>query len=272
MLKSFDIFPKAKETELTVRTNAGGILSLLSLLFLVVSVAFEVVGYSELRTKSKMVLNEKPLPPVLPIELDIEVANNCSNLHFDFTNTKRTMNIDAEVRKNFVQRGSKCVIHVDVQAPNVPASFHIGLGESYWNDKGDHSHMWFTVEDRNLSHRINLLRFGEGENSLAGGTELVFPRPTAYMITYRLQLVPVTNGTRLGYQAIPSIAKTNLEKIRTRGIPAVIFQWNFAPIGIEATRGREPVINLVCHLLAVTGCFFVCVRFIDSTAFAMKMF
>lgn len=271
MLKSFDIFPKAKESELTVRTSAGGLLSLASLAFLILSVAAEIYRYTLLQTETRMVLNERPLPSTLPIELEMEVFNNCSNLHLDFTNTKRTIAIDADVQQDFVQRGDRCAIRAVARAPNVPASFHIGLGESFWNDKGEHAHMWFTVENRNLSHRISVLRFGDGENSLAA-TVLSFPRPIAYMVTYRLQLVPVTNGTRIGYQAIPSIAKTNLEKVRTRGIPAIVFQWNFAPIGIETRRGREPVINLLCHLLAITGCFFVGVRFIDSIAFKLKVF
>lgn len=271
MLKKCDIFPKAKDSELTVRTNAGGILSIASVVFLFMSIAIEIKRYTVVNTTNKMVLNERQLPSVLPIYLDMEVENNCTNLHFDFTNIKRTMNVEANVSKQFTQRGGTCLIRLEMQAPNIPASFHIGIGESYWDKRSEHSHMWHTVPNRNLSHKINVLKFGEGDVSMDGGTSLVFPKPAAYMVTYHMQLFPVMKGGAVGYRAVASIAKTNLEKIRTRGIPAVIFQWTFAPIGIDSAQVREPVINLVCHLLAVAGCFFVVVRFIDSFVFKLKM-
>lgn len=272
MLASLDVFPKAAETELTVRTNAGGFLSLASFAFLIIAIGSEIRQYADVRTATKMVLNEHPLPPLLPIAAEVEVANNCSFLHFDLTNVKRTFELEALVHKSFTQKGDKCVVRVNVSAPNVPASFHIGLGESFMKN-GEHDHMWITLENRNLSHTVNWIRFGDVEMvSPLDGTSLVFAKANPYMITYSLQLVPVTVGFGTGYRAIASVAKTNLEKMRTKGMPGIIFRWNFAPIGIDTATVSEPVIGVVCHVLAVVGCFFVFVRFIDSIVFMMQVY
>ena len=64
--------------------------------------------------------------------------------------------------------------------------------------------------------------------------------------------------------------KTNLDKIRTRGITAIIFEWNFSPIGFRRTKAHEPIINLISHLCAICGCFFVFVRFLDSFSFCLS--
>jgi hypothetical protein len=92
---------------------------------------------------------------------------------------------------------------------------------------------------------------------------LILPKPTADMIRYFAQLIPVRKGRRLGYQAVASQAKTNLEKMHTKGIAGIVFEWNFAPMALVFTGRRKPVIELVCHILAVFGCTFVFARFAD---------
>ncbi|KAH0795301.1 endoplasmic reticulum-Golgi intermediate compartment protein 3-like [Histomonas meleagridis] len=215
-----------------------------------------------------MELDETPLPSRLPISIDIEVYNNCSNLHFEITSIKRTIYIDANINKTFIQEGEKCHILVDVDSPNVPASFHIGLGESYFTESGVHQHLWYTVDNRNLTHKINFVHFGHAQiESSLDGTTFLLQKQIPYMITYNVQLMRVTLDRNEGYQAIASVSKSNLEKIRSRGIPGIIFEWNFLPIGIQKKIHREPIMNSVSRLLAMFGCFFVFARAIDLLAF-----
>lgn len=272
MLKTLDIFPKASDTDITVRTNAGGILSLCSLAFLIYSITTEIRKFAIISTRNKMVLCEKPLPTTLPIFLDISVANNCSLLHADVTNVKRNMDLDAVMKTDFQQNGNMCDIKLNITAPNIPGSFHIGLGDSYADKKNEHSHLWYTIDNKNLSHKINKIRFGDIDvASPMDDTGITLIKPIAYMTTYSIQLMAVTKDTQVGYQAVATASKTNLEKIRTRGITAIVFQWNFSPIGVNSTTAREPVIELVCHLLAVVGCFFVFVRFFDNLVFMLQV-
>lgn len=272
MLKTFDIFPKAIDTDLSVRTNVGGILSLCSVVLLVCSITSEIRKFAVGTSHDQMVLYEKPLPSTLPIFLDIDVANNCSLLHADVTNVKRNMELDAVLMSDFQQEGSKCHIKLNITAPNIPGSFHIGLGDSYSNKNNEHSHLSLIIDNKNLSHKINKIQFGDLDlTSPMDGTSLTLRKPIGYMITYSIQLITVTQGSSVGYQAIATVSKTNLEKIRTRGITAVIFQWNFSPISVSSMGAmREPIIGLVCHLLAVIGCMFVFIRFFDNLVFMLQ--
>ena len=137
MIKKFDIFPKAAENELKVRTNMGGFLTILSLVFLLWLTATEVIKFVNISETDKMILNNQPLPPNLPISIDLFVYNNCSDLHFEVTNIKRTMVIETKIiSQKFVPKNDGCNILIDAVVPNVPASFHVGLGESYFTEDG----------------------------------------------------------------------------------------------------------------------------------------
>jgi hypothetical protein len=87
------------------------------------------------------------------------------------------------------------------------------------------------------------------------------------MITYSLQLVTVREGPQVGYKIIASLIKTNLEKVRSKGITGIVFEWNFSPIGLEDSRTREPVIGLISRVLAILGCLLVFARLMDSFVF-----
>jgi hypothetical protein len=178
---------------------------------------------------------------------------------------KRTFTIDSKIDKELEPIGDACRVRALLQVPTVPASFHVGIGDSYYGNDGNHQHLAYVLRDRNVSHILNHITFGDVANldSPMDNISAILPKPTAYMITYFVQLIPVRKGRRLGYQAVASQAKTNLEKIRTKGIAGIVFEWNFAPVALVFTDRRRPVIELVCHVLALFGCTFVFARLAD---------
>jgi hypothetical protein len=271
MLKSVDVFPKAVKSELVVHTNAGGLLSLISFAAVCYYIGSEVLNWSIARTRTQMVLNNGRLPPMLPIYLDILVANNCSDLHFEYTNVKRTLELDGDIVKTFVQENEFCHITANLRVHTVPASFHIGLGESFIGPAGDHQHLWYTLHDRNVSHYINRLSFGEFRIiSPVDNSNYTIVKAVPYQVTYALQLITVHVGETIGYQATASLIRTNLEKIRSVGITGIVFEWSFSPIGLDCSFSREPVISLVSRILAVLGCLLVFVNMLDSLVFKLQ--
>ena len=106
MLKSFDVFPKSYNNELKVKTNLGGILSLLSFAFLIINVYFEFKKYTETLDKNVLSVTKTPLPSVIPFNFDVLVQNDCKDLHIDFTNQKRTFDIDAKYEHSLTQDGN----------------------------------------------------------------------------------------------------------------------------------------------------------------------
>lgn len=212
-----------------------------------------------------MVLNERPLPQSMPIKLDLVLFNNCSLVHIECTNLKRTFTIDSKIDETFEQVGQTCHVRAVLHVPTVPASFHIGIGDSYYGEDGQHQHLAYVLRDRNVSHLVNQITFGDvtGLESPMDNISVILTKPTAYMITYFVQLIPVRKRYRVGYQAVASLAKTNLEKIRTKGIAGIVFEWNFAPTALVVAKERKSVIELVCHVLAVFGYAFVFVRVAD---------
>jgi hypothetical protein len=270
-LKNFDVFPKAVNSDLAVRTNAGGLLSLISFIVVCYCVVSELMQWSVIRPRTSMVLNNGRLPSVLPIALDILVTNNCSDLHLEYTNVKRTLELEGQIDRQFTQENEICHIIASFHVSNIPASFHIGLGESFFGNSGEHQHLWYTLENRNLSHQINRLSFGELEmSSHVDGFSLTLVKAIPYMITYSLQLVTVREGPKVGYQIIASLVKTNLEKMRSKGVTGIVFEWNFSPIGLEYSKEREPVIGLISRILAILGCLLMLARLLDSLVFRIQ--
>jgi hypothetical protein len=264
-MRDLDIFPKATDSELRVRTEFGGFLSLASVFFLVLVLVSEVRSYLQTPMTTTLVLNERTLPATMQVRFDLLLFNNCSFLHVEVTNVKRTMAIESRIRHSFEQVGNACEIRAILTVPTVPASFHVGIGDSYYGEDGNHQHLSYVLHDRNVSHRITHVRFGDVPDldSPMTGSTVILTKPSPYMITYFVQLIAVRRGGRLGYQTVASLAKTNLEKMRTKGIGGVVFEWDFAPVALEASAVRPPVIELVCHMLAVFGCGFVFVKFAD---------
>jgi hypothetical protein len=212
-----------------------------------------------------MVLNERPLPPTIPINLDLLFFNNCSALHLDITNRDRTFSIPSQIDVNFEPTDNFCHVSGLIEVPTIPASFHIGLGESYFGDNGVHQHLAYILRDRNVSHIVNRITFGNLSDlkSPIDNNSVILAKPTAYMITYFVQLVPVMKGGEVGFQTVASMAKTNLEKIRTKGIAGIVFEWNLAPIALLMADGKVKGIEIACHVMAMFGCAFVFVRFAD---------
>jgi hypothetical protein len=274
MLRFLDVFPKAMDSELSVRTNTGGILTLIAVSIFGFFIVTECHSWEALRSDVGLVLHRGSLPPTIPIWIFIDVYNNCSNLHGELTNPKRSLELDTVISSHLTQNGSFCQMKFQMIPPTVPASFHIGLGNSYVDPKtGAHTHMWLTLPTRNLSHRIRSVRFGEIEMpSPLDNIQITLKKPATYMLTYALALLPQYDVKRVGYQISPSLTKVNLDKMRDRakGIPAIIFQWTFSPMAFERTVKSEPVINLVCGLLGFAGVFFVFVRILDGLVFTLN--
>jgi hypothetical protein len=266
MVRQFDIFPKAVDSDLKVRTELGGLLSVASLSFLVFIIVQEIRTALSPSTSYTMIVNEDPLPATIPVSLSVTIANNCSSLHFECTNLRRTLPLDVDItRSTFTHRGNSCVVEARLRVPAVPGSCHIGLGESFAGDSGEHRHLSFVLSNRNVSHTINRVSFGllSDVESPVDGHVFTLLKPVPYMITYFFQLIPVKRGWRVGYQSVVSMTKTNLEKMRTEGITGIVFQWNFAAFAVNVGPRTEPITVLISHLLAVFGCFFVFVRVAD---------
>jgi hypothetical protein len=264
-MRELDIFPKAVDSDLRVRTEFGGFLSLASVLFLLLCLVSEVHSYFHLTMATTLVLHERTLPATMQVRFDLLIFNNCSALHVEVTNVKRTVAIDSRIRKYFEQTGDGCEVRVIVRVPTVPASLHFGLGDSYYGDDGAHQHLSYVLHDRNVSHRIMHVHFGELpdlESPIAGST-VILKKPSPYMVTYFVQLIAMRRAGLVGYQTVASLATTNLETTRTKGIGGIVFEWDFAPIAIEVAAARPPLIELVCHMLALFGCGFVGVRVAD---------
>ena len=265
MMKKFDIFPKSIKNEYDIQTEAGGILTILSISFLIWAILSEIFDYRNISKSESLVLEEKNLPKFIEMELDATVYNNCSSLHFDITSTNYKSMIDCEIVKKFVSISEKeCHVHLKGLIPNIPASFHIGLGVNSFST-GEHQHMTILLRDKNVSHKINKIRFGSADvKSPLDGTIVTIDKPYQYQLIYHAQLIPVTTNGQIGYQVIASLIKARLDKLRNKQYAGIYFSWNFFPIGFESTVRKEPIINLVCHLLAITGSFFVFIHFADS--------
>jgi hypothetical protein len=199
------------------------------------------------------------------MSFDLRLFDNCTSIHIEVANMKRTVTIDPKINKELEPIGDACLVRALLQVPTVPASFHIGNGDSYYGDDGDHQHLAYVLRDRNVSHVLNRITFGDLMNleSPTDNISVILPKPTADMITYFIQLIPVRKGRRLGYQAVASQAKTNREKMHTNGIAGIVFEGNFAPVALVFAGRRTHVIELVCHDLAVFGCTFIFARFAD---------
>jgi hypothetical protein len=271
MLTWADVFPKAIDSDLIVRTNAGGVLSLLSFATICYYVTSEIYRWSIVNPKFRMVVNDGRLPEKLPISLDIIVSNNCTDLHFEFTNLRRTLMLESENDTSFVQEEDSCHITSKLTAPNVPASLHIGLGESFPSVTGEHQHMWYLLYNRNVSHHINHVSFGDLHlPSPIEDTAFILEKAVPYQITYVCQLINVRRRSETGYQMSVSLLKTNLERIRSVGITGIVFEWNFSPIGLVWEDTREPIIRLITRIFAVLGCLLALANMVDRTVFGLQ--
>lgn len=274
-MKKLDVFPKVEDNDLRVKNSLGGIITILSAMFLLYegySIFFKIkIGKFE-----KMQLNESPCRDKMDIFLELYVSNDCSNLHFDLTSQKRTIDIESNLTKKFLQLKDECYISINGSVPDVPASMHIGLGENYINGDGDHAHMWITLNNRNLSHRIKSIRFGKDSiKSNIDGYQMTIPKKATYMIIYSVNLVPYESKAIQGYQALSFVSRKNIDKIRSRGIPAIIFEWQYSPIGISSEEFNHSRFDGICYMFGVFGTFFVFMkglsRIFNTSSFYTKL-
>ena len=268
MLKSLDVFPKAYNSELKVKTKLGGLLTIASLLFLLVNIYFEVKNFSCVQTKNILSVAKMPLPKTFAFSAEFNVFNDCNNLHTDVTNQKRTFTIDAQYESVLRPKDGMCNIKVTGRLPTIPGSFHIGLGENF-EKNGTHSHFDILLQNTNLSHQIKSFNVGDFVlESAINQTELIFNKDKRYMIIYQLQFVPVLSKTqKIGYQILADVTKRDISLQRSKGISGIIFDWDFSPLQLSEATERKPIIYLVSHILALFGSFFVFTRWIDAFAF-----
>ena len=271
MLKALDIFPKAINNDLKVKTKLGGILSILSLLYLFINIYFEIRNFSFVQTKNILSVTKIQLPKTFDFAAEFNVFNDCKNLHTDFTNQKRTFAIDAHSDTVMTQNNNICNIKVTGKLPTIPASFHIGLGSNY-DKNGTHEHFNILIDNHNVSHQI--LKFDVGDfvlESAINQTSLYFQKDKNYMVVYELQFVPVVSRShKIGYQILADVTKRDISLQRAKGIAGIIFDWNFSPLQLSEGVERKPIIYLISHILALFGSFFVFVRWIDSFVFKIE--
>ena len=295
MLKNFDIFPKLYNNDFKVKTKIGGFLTILSFLFLIVNIYYEFYHFSSHKTKQIMTMSNVSLPKRLPIDIDLYVWNDCENLHLDFTNIKRNLDLDVEIKqKDFKQIENFCFITASGTIPAIPGSFHIGLGKNYIQENDDnqtilknnqktsndfvqqHKHQYLTLKKVNLSHRIGHIWIGD--NNIVtplNRSAITIHKENVYMLLYSLQLVPVIldeKTNKLGFNVLGDFTKVNMEKIRTKAISGIVFEWDFSPLMLKSATEDIPVITLVSRILALFGTFYVFARWIDSLAFRINSF
>ncbi|EAY09945.1 hypothetical protein TVAG_482190 [Trichomonas vaginalis G3] len=212
------------------------------------------------------------LPKTIPYYIDVTIFRECEDLHFDILNQKRTFEIEAISNTSFNKEGGFCRMKSQGTIPSVPGSMHIGLGKNF-EQNGQHKHQHITLYNKNLSHRINQFRFGELElDSPLHQTSLMLQKQVLYMLTYQVKLVPVIENEKIGFQLLADLTKTNIDKIRSNGIPAILFEWDFSPLQLTKTTEKTPLIILISHLLGVFGSFFMFVRWFDSLVFGSNTF
>ena len=288
MLKKFDVFPKGYNNELKVRTKTGGLLTILSFLFLIFNIIAEFLHYNGSKTKQVMAMSNISLPKRLPIDIDLYVWNDCKNLHLDFTNLKRNQDLDVNItQQDFKQIENFCFITASGTIPSIPGSFHIGLGKNYLqNDSSNssltntndivqqHKHQYLTIDRVNLSHRIGHIWIGD--NNIVtplNRTAITIYKENVYMLLYSLQLVPVILNEKkkeLGFHVLGDFTKINMEKIRTKAISGIVFEWDFSPLMLQPATETIPLIYLISHLLAIFGTFFIFMRWIDNMVFRIN--
>lgn len=269
MLKSFDFFPKSSTDEGRVRTPIGGLLSILCFVLLIYGVWYEIHAYQALNDQTKMTLLQDQLQTELPFALDMVVENNCSDMHFDVTSRTMSNFLKAKVEFEKTQRGKECLINASGVLPRVQGSFHVGLGTNVIKNNV-HRHMTMLLDSCGLNHRIDRLSFGEvPTNSTIDGIRVNINNDVCHQVTYFVQLVPILLHGQHTYQAITSMTKTKLEKMRTNGISGVVFQWSFSPIGFKTEKERVPVLHLLSHLLALAGIVFFFIRTADFLLFSL---
>jgi hypothetical protein len=275
MLKRLDIFPKAFNSELRVKTGIGGALTLISLAYLIYNIYVEIQNFSKISTSKVMSLSNVSLPKRIPIDIDLYVWNDCANLHLDFTNQKRNMLLDVNItHKDFKQIENFCFITASGTIPSVPGSFHIGFGKNHEvsaSGPQQHQHMFLTIERTNLSHRIGHIWFGDNIRTPLNRSEMIIQKDNVYMLLYSLQLVPYTypNGKH-GFEVLADFTKVNMERMRTKAIPGIVFEWDFSPLQLTTKTETTPTIHLVSHVLGIFGTFFVFVRWIDRISFKLN--
>lgn len=272
MLKKLDIFPKTYNNELRVKTKLGGFLSVMSFVYLIINILAEIKHFGVERTMTKTIISNRPLPATIAIHMDIDVYNNCSDLHVDFTNQKRTFSLLADTEIKLSQGKDRCQIIIDSNAPNVPGSFHIGLGKNYISNE-KHAHQYITISQTNLSHTIKSVKIGDFTmKSNLDGSSMILTKPHVYMINYEIQLVPIVSGSRVGYQVLADVAKTNLDNKRgnKKAISGIVFDWNFSPLQLTYVSCTKSVISLISHILGIFGTFFVFVRWIDQITYNIR--
>ena len=267
-MRKLDLFPKSLSNEHIIKTNSGGLLSIISVLFIFYMFFYEFVCYKKTKTKQQIMFKQMK-PDVLEFTGCLLIYNKCSNLYFALTNRKRTALVEPlNLSISKEETGTnQCIFRFHFFAPNVPGSFHIGLGDSY-STNVDHNHLWYTISRRNISHSI--ISFNVGgvfNNSLLNGYNVTLDKEIPYILMYSLQLISKRYNKNDGYDIISTFNKFNLEKAQNSGTPGIFFEWNFTPIGIEINEFREPFINLISHYLRVFGCFFVLIRIADFVMF-----
>lgn len=268
MFRAFDIFPKAIKSDLTVKTNVGGLLSIISLVYLLYNVYMEISEFRMVKSFDQLSVTKIELPREIPYLVDATVYRECNDVHFDITNQKRTFELDTHSKIRIEPENGFCRVIAEGTVPSVPGSMHIGAGKNYNNSEGVHSHLHVLLSNYNISHKIHKFQFGDLRlDSPLHGTQMINPKNEIYMIVYGIKLVPVISGSQVGFQILADVTKTNIGKIRDRGLLAIIFEWDFTPLQLTTVVGRTPLIYLISHILGIFGSFFVFVRWIDSIIF-----
>lgn len=269
MLKRFDVFTKASDTEMRVETKIGGVLSLILTFFLVTLILYEINNFSRNSIKRSYKISKTDLSENISFSFDIDIKNSCKNLNFDVTNIFHTFSLNSQYEIRYNQKEETCNVQAFGKIPSIPGSFHIALGENRTSLEQKNRYNIISLDNFDLSHHINSFTFGDQKiNSTLNNRTMDISVGRKCVITYYLQLLPSIRGKILGFYILAEASVSDYNRmVGNSGILGIIFEWSFSTLEAVFNEEKEPIVNLLSRMLGIFGGFSAVIRLIDSFFF-----
>jgi len=295
-LKNFDFFPKAAE-EVKDQTSAGGLVSLLGAIVIVILLVGETQDYFSPTTQHSVWVDSS-IGGEMSIYFDFSLTSlKCDEIQLDLvdeTGGHKPVTgiayrpIDGEkdwdngwLHQTFGRRGffagppetmTGCSVSGSILADKTKGNLHIAAGISSGQGHADHTHHIHRLQPKditstyNVTHRINWLNFGPtfpGKNSPLVGTKFFHEEKTNYQINYLLKLVPTvyedSNGHQKdSYQYSVSEHRSVVDYTKQNfPLPGVFFKWDVSAYVIKQSETGTSFARFLIRVSAVLGGTFV---------------
>eukprot|EP01096_Ripella_sp_DP13-Kostka_P012476 TRINITY_DN5230_c0_g1_i1.p1 TRINITY_DN5230_c0_g1~~TRINITY_DN5230_c0_g1_i1.p1 ORF type:complete len:392 (+),score=151.60 TRINITY_DN5230_c0_g1_i1:125-1300(+) len=210
-------------------------------------------------------------------------CNTCDDLKNEFIKVGRDTSL-AEVspqckreRKYGPLPGEKgCRVRGILHVPKIRGNFHVAAGSSHAQTHAGHSHHIHhinltTIDDYDISHRVNLLHFGDTIPNMINpldGYEFIAEGPAN--LGYYIQLVPSayqyldgTTQTTNQYSYYRHDTKVNTKSNHFR-LPGVFFKFDYFPMRIKYVEQSKPVLPFIIRLCAVIGGMYIAAGWVNA--------